>query len=401
MFTFILQTLAACTFLITWILLSLASASLIWRNKNKKGGILLVLPLVIICWGVVSYNTWYEGFFLVQKMSLFPTLHSWALTVFAPLFYLYGRFRVIGQFPEKSQLGLHLFLPALLACIYISMVFISPVADSLTYSWTEFSSAFPAWWTLFRISCILVAIIQVSFYFRNLRRTNEFKEAFPQIARTIQKRRVFLVCTSLIFLLNILACSYVCNIIFSLYVAFLSGTIFYHSLMHQMIKRKLKPAIYASPNSDIAIPDENEHLKDDLKEEKELEENAVSQDTETKTTLQLAPTIINQINRQLHTPEFLFNEKITLKQLSQIVGINCTYLSRYFKQEHGCSFPKYISLLRLEKAETLLKESGISMEDICYQTGFESPSTFYKVFKERYGCTPAEWKKKYMMENKA
>lgn len=34
---FILKTLLICTFLLTWAVLSLASISLIWRNKHKKG----------------------------------------------------------------------------------------------------------------------------------------------------------------------------------------------------------------------------------------------------------------------------------------------------------------------------------------------------------------------------
>ena len=82
---FILKTLLICTFLLTWAVLGLASISLIWRNKHKKDLAILLAPILLIYWGLTSYSTLYENFFLLQRTSLLPTLYCWGLTFLPPL----------------------------------------------------------------------------------------------------------------------------------------------------------------------------------------------------------------------------------------------------------------------------------------------------------------------------
>lgn len=65
-------------------------------------------------------------------------------------------------------------LPSMvLSCCYILMSVLSPVADRLTYSWAEILSSFPAWWTLFRLTCIITGITQTFIYVLLLRNMNE------------------------------------------------------------------------------------------------------------------------------------------------------------------------------------------------------------------------------------
>ena len=79
---FILKTLLICTFLLTWAVLGLASISLIWRNKHKKDLAILLAPILLIYWGLTSYSTLYENFFLLQRTSLllFSLLYSISLS---------------------------------------------------------------------------------------------------------------------------------------------------------------------------------------------------------------------------------------------------------------------------------------------------------------------------------
>ena len=95
---FILKTLLICTFLLTWAVLGLASISLIWRNKHKKDLAILLAPILLIYWGLTSYSTLYENFFLLQRTSLLPTLYCWGLTFLPPLLYFFIRFRITGIF---------------------------------------------------------------------------------------------------------------------------------------------------------------------------------------------------------------------------------------------------------------------------------------------------------------
>lgn len=393
---FILKTLLTCTFLLTWAVLGLASISLIWRNKHKKDLVILLAPILLIYWGLTSYSTWYENFFLLQKTSLLPTLYCWGLTFLPPLLYFFIRFRITGIFPQKSQWWKHLLPSMLLSCCYILMSVLSPVTDRLTYSWAEILSSFPAWWTLFRLTCIITGITQTFIYVLLLRNMNEADCISLKSAPDIQRKSILISGFFFIFLLNMLTSSYICNILYNLYIAVLGGYIFYNSLLHQVIKQKLKLHIYRETLS--PLPVNNLNQQQESKSEKDVVEKEVLINGKKNSKVYLTPQKINEINQLLQTPEFIYDQKIKLEQFAQRVAVNSTYLNRYFNQEYGCSFLQYLTSLRIEQAEMLLRDSNAEIGDICYNTGFNSPSAFHKAFKTRYGCSPSEWRRRCLTE---
>ena len=393
---FILKTLLICTFLLTWAVLGLASISLIWRNKHKKDLAILLAPILLIYWGLTSYSTWYENFFLLQRTSLLPTLYCWGLTFLPPLLYFFIRFRITGIFPQKSQWWKHLLPSILLSCCYILMSVLSPVTDRLTYSWAEILSSSPAWWTLFRLTCIITGITQTFIYVLLLRNMNETDCISLKSAPDIQRKSILISGFFFMFLLNMLTSSYTCNILYNLYIAVLGGYIFYNSLLHQVIKQKLKLHIYRETLS--PLPVNNLNQQQESKSEKDVVEKEVLINGKKNSKVYLTPQKINEINQLLQTPEFIYDQKIKLEQFAQRVAVNSTYLNRYFNQEYGCSFLQYLTSLRIEQAEMLLRDSNAEIGDICYNTGFNSPSAFHKAFKTRYGCSPSEWRRRCLTE---
>lgn len=393
---FILKTLLFCAFLLTWVVLGLASISLIWRNKHKKDLAILLAPILLIYWGLTSYSTWYENFFLLQRTSLLPTLYCWGLTFLPPLLYFFIRFRITGIFPQKSQWWKHLLPSILLSCCYILMSVLSPVTDRLTYSWAEILSSSPAWWTLFRLTCIITGITQTFIYVLLLRNMNETDCISLKSAPDIQRKSILISGFFFIFLLNMLTSSYTCNILYNLYIAVLGGYIFYNSLLHQVIKQKLKLRVYQETLS--PLPVNNLNQQQESKSEKDVVEKEVLINGKKSSKVYLTPQKINEINQLLQTPEFIYDQKIKLEQFAQRVAVNSTYLNRYFNQEYGCSFLQYLTSLRIEQAEMLLRDSNAEIGDICYNTGFNSPSAFHKAFKTRYGCSPSEWRRRCLTE---
>lgn len=393
---FILKTLLFCAFLLTWVVLGLASISLIWRNKHKKDLAILLAPILLIYWGLTSYSTWYENFFLLQRTSLLPTLYCWGLTFLPPLLYFFIRFRITGIFPQKSQWWKHLLPSILLSCCYILMSVLSPVTDRLTYSWTEILSSSPAWWTLFRLTCIITGITQTFIYVLLLRNMNETDCISLKSAPDIQRKSILISGFFFMFLLNMLTSSYTCNILYNLYIAVLGGYIFYNSLLHQVIKQKLKLRVYQETLP--PLPVNNLNQQQESKSEKDVVEKEVLINGKKSSKVYLTPQKINEINQLLQTPEFIYDQKIKLEQFAQRVAVNSTYLNRYFNQEYGCSFLQYLTSLRIEQAEMLLRDSNAEIGDICYNTGFNSPSAFHKAFKTRYGCSPSEWRRRCLTE---
>ena len=74
------------------------------------------------------------------------------------------------------------------------------------------------------------------------------------------------------------------------------------------------------------------------------------------------------------------------------VGTNRTYLSRFFNQENGYTFYDYVNQLRVKHAERLLSNTNLPISLIADQSGFNSLSTFRRVFNSYYQCSPQEYR---------
>ncbi|MBR2646377.1 MAG: AraC family transcriptional regulator [Clostridia bacterium] len=87
-----------------------------------------------------------------------------------------------------------------------------------------------------------------------------------------------------------------------------------------------------------------------------------------------------------------FNEKISLNDLSQRCFYNPAYFSRLFKKAFNMSFTDYIMDIRLKHCSELLKNSDYTIDKIISECGFSDRNTFYERFKNKYGCTPSEYR---------
>ncbi len=87
-----------------------------------------------------------------------------------------------------------------------------------------------------------------------------------------------------------------------------------------------------------------------------------------------------------------FNEKLSLSELSQKCFYSPAYFSRLFKKTFNMSFTDYIMDIRLKRCCELLKESDYTIEKIMEECGFFDKNTFYERFKNKYGCTPSEYR---------
>ena len=86
---------------------------------------------------------------------------------------------------------------------------------------------------------------------------------------------------------------------------------------------------------------------------------------------------------------------LTIKELSDELHTNRTYLSEYIKTTYGTSFRDWITGLRIDYAKRLLVQyPRLTVADISERSGFLSPSHFIRLFKENTGCTPVKWRKR-------
>lgn len=85
-------------------------------------------------------------------------------------------------------------------------------------------------------------------------------------------------------------------------------------------------------------------------------------------------------------------KEITLDQLAERASFSKYYYSRLFKSFTGMSFIDYLNSCRISDAERLLVNPEASITDVALQAGFNSISTFNRVFKKYKNCTPSEFK---------
>ena len=91
-----------------------------------------------------------------------------------------------------------------------------------------------------------------------------------------------------------------------------------------------------------------------------------------------------------------YNKEISLSSIADMFFLNPAYLSRMFKNETGKNFNDYLTGLRMGKACELLKCQDLKMNDVAYMIGYENLNYFFKKFKDYYGDTPSEYRKKYL-----
>ena len=102
---------------------------------------------------------------------------------------------------------------------------------------------------------------------------------------------------------------------------------------------------------------------------------------------------IERVDNWIKTDGYV-QQGLTIKELSEILYTNRTYLSAYIKTTYKMTFREWITGLRLEYAKNILKEHPeINIQKLAESSGFLSRSNFIKSFTEKEGCTPGKWKK--------
>ncbi len=104
-------------------------------------------------------------------------------------------------------------------------------------------------------------------------------------------------------------------------------------------------------------------------------------------------TIATIVQRLFYQEQIYLNPKLKLSDVATLVGTNRTYLSRYFNQENGKTFYDFVNKLRISHAEHLLRTTSDSLAIVAEKSGFNSQSTFRRVFACYHDCSPIEYRK--------
>jgi len=88
-----------------------------------------------------------------------------------------------------------------------------------------------------------------------------------------------------------------------------------------------------------------------------------------------------------------YNEPISIAEISRAAFLAAGYFCRFFKKAIGRSPMAYINEYRIRQSMQLLKETDLSVMEICLDCGFNNLGNFLRQFRKYTGTTPLKYKK--------
>ncbi len=93
----------------------------------------------------------------------------------------------------------------------------------------------------------------------------------------------------------------------------------------------------------------------------------------------------------------LLDQDLSLKEISQHIGISISTLQRKIKAAHNVTVIEYIRNKRLEKARKALIIDGLSIGETAFAAGYQHVTNFVTAFKQYFEITPAEFRKNHFL----
>ena len=85
----------------------------------------------------------------------------------------------------------------------------------------------------------------------------------------------------------------------------------------------------------------------------------------------------------------------SLTFLASQLGLSVSALSKIIKKYTGFTFKELLQIKRLSRATYLLSETSLPVTDIIYAVGYDNTSYFHRIFREKYGMSPFEYRKQF------
>jgi AraC-like DNA-binding protein len=106
-------------------------------------------------------------------------------------------------------------------------------------------------------------------------------------------------------------------------------------------------------------------------------------------SLELQTALINVVNT-IH--ENNFYQKISLKEVADLIHLTESNFCKFFKKATGKTYSNYLNELRINEACRMLVQTEKTISQISFDCGFETLSYFNRVFLEKKMMTPSSYK---------
>jgi len=107
----------------------------------------------------------------------------------------------------------------------------------------------------------------------------------------------------------------------------------------------------------------------------------------------------DRMNKIIQYTTINFTNKISLEEIAKVASLSKSAFCRYFKNTVKMSYNNFLYEIRVQYACKLLLEKEMSTIQVCYEAGFNNPSSFSQIFKRIKGITPSQYRKENALIN--
>ena len=104
-------------------------------------------------------------------------------------------------------------------------------------------------------------------------------------------------------------------------------------------------------------------------------------------------TLYSRIQALFTEQKIYLNPRLKLSDVASMSGTNRTYVSNFFNRYLNTTFFDYVNGLRVDHACGLLLTTQDSLDQVSANSGFNSLSTFHRVFSKMMKCTPSDYRR--------
>ncbi|HQQ96433.1 MAG TPA: AraC family transcriptional regulator [Cyclobacteriaceae bacterium] len=101
---------------------------------------------------------------------------------------------------------------------------------------------------------------------------------------------------------------------------------------------------------------------------------------------------LNAVRKADHDFEYVmrknFLHELSLEDFAKLCGKSLSGFKRDFITHFGCPPGKWITEMRLKHAKSLLMTTDLTVNEICFDSGFKNPSHFSRAFRKQFEITP-------------
>ncbi len=91
------------------------------------------------------------------------------------------------------------------------------------------------------------------------------------------------------------------------------------------------------------------------------------------------------------------DQKVTLRELADHLGVSVSTVTQTFQKEMGISFHRYLTQQRIDSAAERIR-AGMPLEEAGAAAGYTDHSSFYRAFRQIHGISPREYRRRLLQK---